>query len=222
MNTTRYEFENCLGGFFQMSTVNARRILPRHLQPIEIQHTRSVLAALAFQFTASEVGPYDELVLAIIAPPLVTPGAALPKAAFYPFMVATSTTAARLRAIQRWHLPHHMSNLDFAFHCDDDSIGVRVTDGGTPALELTVTRHEFAPAANLYHLFTTEAGADKRFKVNVTMRAPHSEHEAERGRLTLFDHALAGRLDCHEVDPIPFREEWYRAGTQVFERLEEV
>ena len=63
MAFTHYGFKNCLGGFFEMSTANARRILPQHLQPIEAQHTRSVLAVMAFEFNASEVGAYDELVL---------------------------------------------------------------------------------------------------------------------------------------------------------------
>jgi hypothetical protein len=80
---------------------------------MEAMHERSVMAVLAFQFTESEVGAYDELVMAVITPPMVVPGKPLPKAAFFPFMVATSTPESRAHAIERWRLPHHMADLDF-------------------------------------------------------------------------------------------------------------
>lgn len=220
MVLTKYQFDICLGGFFQMSTANARDILPAHLQPVEAQHTRSVLAVLAFQFTESEVGAYDELVMAIITPPRVEPGKPLPKAAFYPFAVATSTEASRAHAIERWHLPHYMENLDFEFSGDGDLRTLFVREGGEPVLDLTISAHEFNDAVNAYHVFTVDQGAPQPYKVNVFMRAPHSEHEAERGKLILHEHPMTDLLDRDEVDPTPFREEWYRAGTQTFEELE--
>ena len=39
-----------------MATSDARKILPSHLQPLELQHTRSIFALTAFEFTQSEVG----------------------------------------------------------------------------------------------------------------------------------------------------------------------
>lgn len=220
MVLTRYGFRNCMGAFFQMDTRNARDILPRHLQPIEAQHGRSVLAILAFQFTESEVGAYDELVMAIITPPRVVPGASLPKAAFYPFVVGTSTAAAREHAIERWHLPHHSRDLGFRFQEDESRIGLAVHEGGDSVLELVVSAHEFQPAVNPYHAFTVDGTSGTPYKVNIFMEAPHSEHEAERGKLELYEHPMLDVLDIGEVDPIPFREEWYRAGVQTFEELE--
>jgi hypothetical protein len=222
MVLTKYGFENCVGAFFQMSTEDARRILPAHLEPIEVQHTRSVLAVLAFQFTESEVGAYDELVMAVITPPRVEAGKPLPKAAFYPFMVATSTEASRLHAIERWHLPHYMKDVDFAFTESAGQMEVVVSDDGSPVLELTVTEHDFDPQLNPYHAFTVDGDAGDRFKVNIYMEAPHSEHEFEEGELLLHEHPMTESLTLEEVSTYPFREEWYRAGMQTFEELEKI
>jgi hypothetical protein len=222
MNLTRYGFDCCVGGFFEISTKDARRILPDHLQPVEIQHERSVMAALAFRFSESEVGEYDELVLAVITPPLVESGRALPKAAFFPFMVATSTDASREHAIERWKLPHHPEALDFSFQESDGAMTVVVSDQGEPVVELTVTEHDFAPVTNPYHCFTSgeSVGSEGNFKVNIFMDAPHSEHEEEEGELILHPHPMTSMLTLEEVSSFPFREEWYRAGVQTFEELE--
>lgn len=222
MTLTRYAFQNCLGGFFQMSTANARQILPGHLEPVEAQHTRSVLAVLAFQFTDSEVGAYDELVMAIITPPRVQAGTPLPKAAFFPFIVGTSTERSRRHAMERWHLPHHMDDLEFEFREEADRVSVGISDAGAPVLDLMVSSYEFSPAINAYHAFTVDDAAAQGYKVNIFMQAPHSEHESEVGRLTLHEHPFLSILELDEVDPIPFREEWYRAGIQTFEELEAI
>ena len=98
---TYYGFQNCVGAFFEMPTSDARTLLPSHLEPLEMQHTRSILALTAFQFTQSEVGEYEEIVLAVIVPPMIEVDKQIPKAAFYPFMVGTSSEASRLHAIER-------------------------------------------------------------------------------------------------------------------------
>lgn len=220
MVTTKYGFDNCVGAFFEMSTADARGILPSHLQPLEIQHTRSVLAILAFRFTESEVGPYDELVMAIITPPVVEPGRPLPKAAFFPFSVATSTEVSRAHGIQRWHLPHFPGDVDFDFDEGDGTMEVTVSDGGDPVLEMMVTKREFRETTNPYHCFMVDGGS--RYKVNIFMSGPHSEHEDEAGQLILHEHPITGTLTLDEVDSFPFREEWYRDGVQTFEELEEL
>lgn len=220
MNLTRYGFDCCVGAFFEMATSDARSLLPAHLEPLEMMHTRSVLAVLAFQFTESEVGAYDELVLAVITPPRVEAGRALPKAAFFPFMVATSTEVSREHAIERWKLPHYMKNVDFEFAEGDGTMTVRVTDDDAPVLELTVTEHDFGDALNPYHCFTV--GGDDRFKVNIFMEAPHSEHEEEAGELILHPHPITEGLTIDDVSSYPFREEWYRAGVQTFEEMESI
>jgi hypothetical protein len=218
MNLTRYEFKQCVGAMFEMDTSDARKLLPAHLQPLEVQHTRSVLAVLAFQFTDSEVGPYDEVVLSVVTPPRSDQGKPLPKAAFYPFMLATSTEAARNHAIERWHLPHYMKDLEFSFQEKEGSMLVTVADDSAPVLELSVSEHSFGAVTNPYHCFMVDG--DERLKVNIFMNAEHSQHEEETGELILHDHPLTQGLDRGEVSSFPFREEWYRPGVQTFEEVE--
>ena len=220
MRLTQYEFSQCIGAMFEMSTADARKILPGHLHPLEVQHTRSVLAVLAFQFTDSEVGAYDEVVLSVVTPPRVEAGKPLPQAAFYPFMLATSTEAAREHAIERWHLPHHMKDLDFSFDVADGKIKVTVSDDGSPVLELTVSEHSFAPVTNPYHCFMTNG--DERLKVNIFMNAAHSQHEEETGELLLYEHPMTDPLTLEEVSSYPFREQWYGPGIQTFEEVEQI
>ena len=220
MQLTTYEFKQCIGAMFEMSTADARRILPAHLQPLEVQHTRSILAVLAFQFTGSEVGPYDEVVLSVVTPPRIEPGRPLPKSAFYPFMLATSTEAARNHAIARWHLPHYMRELDFSFDALDGTVKVGVFDEGSPVLELTVSEHSFEAVTNPYHCFMING--DERLKVNIFMKADHSQHEEETGELVLYEHPMTEQLTLVEVSSYPFREEWYGPGVQTFEEVERI
>ena len=220
MQLTKYEFKHCIGAMFEMSTADARKILPAHLHPLEVQHTRSVLAVLAFQFTGSEVGVYDEVVLSVVTPPRVEAGKALPQAAFYPFMVATSTEAAREHAIERWSLPHYMKDLDFSFEGEDGEMRVGVFDDGSPVLELKVSEHAFNPVNYPYHCFMTNG--DERLKVNIYMNAPHTQHEEETGELVLYEHPMTEALTLQEVSSYPFREEWYGAGVQTFEEVENI
>jgi len=220
MEYTYYGFRNCIGAFFEMATSDARKILPSHLQPLEMQHTRSIFALMAFEFTQSEVGPYEEVVLSILVPPMVEAGRPLPKGAFYPFIVGTSSEASRLHAIERWHLPHYMKDLDIGFTPSNGKMEVKVRDEGRPVLDLTVTEYAFEPAKNLYNAFTLDG--DDRFKANIFMEAPHSEHEEERGSLTLYEHPMTAPLTIPEVHTWPFREQWYQAGMQTFEPLEKI
>jgi hypothetical protein len=56
--------------------------------------------------------------------------------------------------------------------------------------------------------------------VNIYMQAPHTEHEEERGSVTLYEHPMTAGLSIDEINTYPFREEWYRTGMQTFELLE--
>ncbi len=218
MDYTYYRFRNCIGAFFEMPTADARRILPSHLQPMELQHTRSILAVMAFDFTDSEVGPYEELVLSVIVPPAVVAGKPLPRAAFYPFIVGTSTEVSRRHAMERWHLPHYMNDISVAFDQSDGQMEVRAREGDRPVLDVMVTEYHYEPARNFYNAFMVDG--DARFKVNIYMEAPHSEHEEERGSITLYEHPMTEPLSIADVATYPFREQWYQAGTQTFEPLE--
>lgn len=215
---TYYGYDICVGGYFEMPTSDARKLLPPHLQPLEVQHERSILAVTAFHFNESMVGAYDEVVLAIVVPPIVETGKPLPKAAFFPFMVGTSTEASRDHAIERWRLPHYMNDVDIDFVTDNGKVTVAVADAGRPVLELMVTDFDFAPSVNAYSCFTVDP--ESRYKVNIFMEAAHTEHEEERGSLTLHRHPMTAGLTLEDVNTYPFREEWYGKGRQTFERME--
>ena len=218
MEYTYYAYRMCVGAYFEMPTADARGLLPAHLQPLEVQHERSILAITAFDFTESLVGAYHEVVLAVVCPPMVEPGKPLPKAAFFPFMVGTSTEASRQHAIERWHLPHYMKDIQIEFNGDSREATVEVRDGNDPVLDLTVTDFDFEQVRNVYSCFSVCDA--ERYKVNIFMEAPHTEHEEERGSLTLHEHPMTSGLTIDEVNSYPFREEWYRAGMQTFEELE--
>jgi len=218
MEYTYYAYRICAGAYFEMPTADAKRLIPDHLQPLEVQHERSILAITAFHFTESLIGTYHEVVLAIVVPPMVEPGKPLPKAAFFPFMVGTSTEASRRHATERWHLPHYRKDLDIRFNESPGEVTVEVRDGGTPVLDLTVTDFEFEATRNVYSCFS--ANDSERFKVNIFMEAQHAEHEEERGSLTLYEHPMTAGLAIDEINTYPFREEWYRSGLQTFEEQE--
>ena len=181
MQLTKYGFENAVAGFFEMPTNDATKILPKHLQSLEVQHQRSILAITAFKFTETEVGSYNEIVLSIIVPPRVDPSKPIPNAAFYPFMVGVTTAESRAHAIKRWHLPHYMKDIDIEFTESQESLLVRVHEKEKPILDLTVTDFSKEPDTLLFNAFTTDE--EDKFKVNIFMQGQHSEHEEETGSL---------------------------------------
>lgn len=220
MEYTYYGFSNAVSAFFEMPTSDARKLLPAHLQPLEMQHTRSILSVTAFNFTESMVGEYNEIVLSVIVPPRVEPGKQLPKAAFFPFMVGTTTDESREHAIARWHLPHYMKAIAIDLKPGDKVMEVAVHDDGRPILDLTVTSHEFSPVRDLYNSFMMDG--DDKYKVNIFMEGPHAEHEEERGRLKLYEHEMTQGLTIPDVSDTAFREQWLRGGLQTFEEMERI
>ncbi len=93
MSLTRYGYRNAINGFFEFPSENARRILPRGIEPVEVHHGSSVLAITVFDFHESEVGEYGEVVYAVLVPPFVREDGRLAKGAFFPWQVTTSTSA---------------------------------------------------------------------------------------------------------------------------------
>ena len=214
---TRYGYRNAISGFFEFPTDNARRILPGHLEPVELHHGTSIFAMTAFDFTESMVGPYGEVVMAVIVSPTVKPGERLPKSAFYPYLVATTTKAARDHAIERWHLPHWMEDVGVQFQQDKGRLTAKVSSGPDPVAELTVTDHSWSPVSHLYQSFMKDGqGA---FLANIVMEGSQSEHEEELGKVVLYEHSFNKDLVISEVYDVPFRELWMKEGRQTFDPL---
>jgi hypothetical protein len=217
MTLTRYGYRNAISGFFEFPTENARRILPRHLEPAELHHGSSIFSFTAFDFTESEVGAYGEVVMSVIVAPLVKPGEKLPKSAFYPYLVATTTRAARDHAIERWHLPHWMEDVGVIFQPQGRTITARVLAEGAPVAELTITDYSWQKVSHLYQSFMKDD--EGAYLANITMEGSQSEHEEETGRLKLYEHPFNKDLAISEIYENPFRELWMRDGVQTFEPL---
>ncbi len=220
MSLTRYGYSNAINGFFEFPTDNARRLLPRHLEPVELHHGTSIFAMTCFEFTESMVGPYGEVVMAVIVSPLVKPGERLPKSAFYPYQVGTTTKAARDHAIERWHLPHWMEDVEIDFERGPGKLGARVRAGGAPVADLNVYDHSWSPVSHLYQSFMKDdSGA---YLAHIEMQGEQSEHEDERGSLKLYDHPFNAGLVIEDVLDTPFREIWMRNGQQLFDPLKQL
>ena len=214
---TRYGYSNAISGFFEFPTENARRILPRHLEPAELHHGSSIFSMTAFDFTQSMVGAYGEVVMSVIVAPLVKPGERLPKSAFYPYLVGTTTRAAREHAIERWHLPHWMEDVQMAFEREGKSLSASVAVDGTPVAELSISDYSWDPVSHLYQSFMKDG--DHSYLANIIMEGSQSEHEEETGQLRLYDHGFNRDLSIADVETVPFREIWMRDGMQTFHPL---
>jgi hypothetical protein len=217
MSITRYGYSNAISGFFEFPTDNAKRILPSHLEPVEVHHGTSIFSMTVFDFTESMVGPYGELVMSVIVAPLVKPGERLPKSAFYPYLVGTTTRAARDHAIERWHLPHWMEDIGVEFRKEGRGITASVSADGAPVAELTISDYSWGPVSHLYQAFTRDG--DSAYLANILMEGEQSEHEEETGKIRLHDHPLNKDLVISEVYDVPFRELWMRDGQQLFDPL---
>jgi hypothetical protein len=217
MSITRYGYSNAISGFFEFPTDNAKRILPSHLEPVEVHHGTSIFSMTVFDFTESMVGPYGELVMSVIVAPLVKPGERLPKSAFYPYLVGTTTKAARDHAIERWHLPHWMDDIEVSFERQGRGISASVRADGAPVAELTISDYSWSPVSHLYQSFMKDGEA--AYLANILMEGQQSEHEEETGKVLLHDHPINKDLDISEVYDVPFRELWMREGQQLFDPL---
>jgi hypothetical protein len=214
----QYHFRHAIGGFFEFPTANARKILPPHLHPVEPHHGQSVLSVMAFDFHNSMVGEYGELILSVLVMPRVAPGAPLPRSAFYPFLLGTTTKASRDHAIERWHLPHFMENIDLSFDAKGEEIHIAAAHGGSPIIDMRITDYDWEKVSHRYQSFMHDT--DGSYMSTIVMESAFSENEEERGEITIHKHAFNSAIDRDGVTTTPFRELWMRDGLQTFHPLE--
>jgi hypothetical protein len=214
----QYHFRHAIGGFFEFPTANARKILPPHLHPVEPHHGQSVLSVMAFDFHKSMVGEYGELILSVLVMPRVEPGTPLPRSAFYPFLLGTTTKASREHAIERWHLPHFMHDIDLAFDTQPDEIRIKAAHGGAPIIDMRITDYDWSQVSHRYQCFTHDATGS--YMATIIMDADFSENEEERGSVTIHQHPFTAAIERDAVNTTPFRELWMRDGLQTFHPLE--
>ena len=214
---TRYGYRDAISGFFEFPTDNARRILPKGMEPIEPHHGTSVLAMTVFDFTESEVGTYGEVVMSVIVAPLVKPA---------------SASRSRPSTPTSWEPPPrpHGTMRSNAGTCPTGwkiwtspsslrpgRMTARVAVKGEPVADLTIADHSWHPVSHLYQSFMKDdSGA---YLANITMEGSQSEHEEEVGQITLHEHAFNASLVLSEIYERPFRELWMRDGVQTFDPL---
>jgi hypothetical protein len=218
MSVGHYAFSTGVSAFFEMATPDAVAVLPSYLQPIEVRHQRSVLAVTAFLFQDTNVGPYTELMFSVIVPPMVAKWGEHAKAGFYPFLAATSSAEARRRRAERFHFKYLDEDIDAQFVETGDRLRVRAFSGGEPLVDFSVTQREWEDTSHLLQGFT--ADGDQRFRTTVQISGQYTVHENERGSMTLFPHPVTQPILSDEIPPYPFREHWFKNGTEVFHTLE--
>ncbi len=218
MSVGSYRFNTGVSAFFEMATSDARAVLPDHLEPIEVRHQRSVLSVTAFLFDDSVVGPYTELMFSVIVPPMVAEWGQHAKAGFYPFVAATSSKEARRIKSERFFFPYHDQDIDAQFIETDDRLRIRVFGGGQPIVDMSVTPGAWETTTHLLQGFMMNG--EQRLRTTLQISGDYTVHENEAGRMTLFPHPMTEGLLRDEVSVEPFREHWFKNGTEVFHKLE--
>ncbi len=213
-----YRFQTGVSAFFEMATADARAVLPKHLEPIEVRHERSVLSVNAFLFDDSVVGPYTEVMFAVIVPPSVAAWGVHAKAGLYPFLCATSNEEARRIKAERFHFPYHDQSIDAQFIETADRLRIRVFGSGAPILDLSVTPESWETTTHLLQGFMMNG--TERLRTILQISGDYTVHENERGEMTLFPHPITTDLLRQDVSPYPFREHWFKNGTEVFHKVE--
>jgi hypothetical protein len=216
----QYQYRHAIGGVFEFPTENARKLLPPFLSPVEMHHGQSVLSVMAFDFSGSQVGEYGELVLSVPVAPRLIPGRPMPRAGFYPFIVGTTTKASREHAIELWHLPHFMEDIDIKFTVSDHEIRAAASQGGNKILDMLITDYEWETVEHHYQAF--EHDATGSYMATMAMNAQFSENEEERGSIEIYPHAFTAGISGAGVNTTPFRELWMRDGFQTFQPLEKI
>jgi hypothetical protein len=215
-----YRFQTGVSAFFDMATSDARALIPSHLEPMEVTHQRSVLSVTAFLFEDSVVGPYTELMFSVIVPPTVAQWGQHAKAGFYPFLAATTSEEARRIKSERFHFPYLEDNIDAQFIEREDELRIRIFGGKEPMLDLRVTPGPWETMTHLLQGFMMNG--EERLRTTLQISGDYTVHENEGGRMTLFPHPFTQELLRQEVSPHPFREHWFKNGTEVFHQLETI
>jgi hypothetical protein len=215
-----FSFRSCAGAFLEIPTDSARDILPADLQPVELHHGAAVLSVMAFDYRDTPFGDYRELVLGIAVAPRVDVGAAMPRSAFFPFALVSTSSGARQFGAEQLHLPYAQEEMELRMQPSDGGVKVVLMDGATPVIEMLATEHEWHPVVHAYQAFMHNASGV--YAADIRMSAQFSENEDERGHVTLHPHALTARLPLADIEATPFREQLMRDGVQLFQQIRRV
>src|SRR5690242_21480568 len=99
MNRVEYGYPLMISASFEIPTEDARRLLPKGVEPLEPWHGASVLTTTLFEFDQSPIGPYQEVVLSLFVAPRLFQGDVFPHAAVAPLRLGSTHVEARRHAI---------------------------------------------------------------------------------------------------------------------------
>jgi hypothetical protein len=221
VSIVEYPFRDALSGFFELPHEVARGLLPHGPEPIEVRHGRAALSVTLFDFTQSPVGPYRELVMALLVAPRVLRGQPLPHGAFHPYLVAATHAAARQHAIERWHLPHYDAEVIIEIDTSEAPLASgRVCDASRrPVMALRVaSAHGFRTTRRRYESFQRDATG--LYVGTFEIAGDLSECEDGGGALELWDHPLHEGSAVWHADPAPFLECWVQNGCESYLSIE--
>ncbi len=218
----QYPISDGINCIFELPTETAKKYLPAGIEPVEANHGVSLIGITMFDFPQSPVGPYQELVVSLYVVPKMGVMEQHPHAAVYPIVVASSNREAREHAIDLWHLPHFMEDiaLEFSTSADGRSITGKVCcHKGQPIVELTVSQTGNWQA--MYQLYQSFQGDHRGSYMGVMdMQGQLSEHDEGTGTVRLHgEHRFFQHVDLSDMETLPFREMWLKAGVESYHEL---
>lgn len=217
MNRVEYHYPRMISASFEIPTEDARKLLPRGVEPLEPWHGASVLTVTLFEFDASPVGPYQEVVLSIFVAPRLIAGDVFPHAAVSPIRLGSTHLAARQHAIDLWHLPHFHEDIRIAFEPSED--GKRMTGRvycprGEEILELNVVQSgAWQNTLRQYQSFQEDETGLYMSKIDWSGFV--NEHEEGIGSVHFRDHRFFHDFPVKLVaGGPPIREIWMQDGLE--------
>jgi hypothetical protein len=217
----QYQISNGINFIFGIPTEIARKYLPTGLEPVEANHGVSLIGITMFDFSESPVGPYRELVASLYVVPRMGIMEKHPHAAVCPIVVASSSREARDHAIDLWHLPHFMEDIDIEFSSAPGGRSMRaIARCHRGQLIVELSTHQPGVAAPMYQLYQSFQGDASGSYVGIMdMRGSLREHEDGTGSVCLHPHRFFDNMDLSVIDTIPFREMWMQEGVETYHDL---
>ncbi len=220
MKLVEYHFPHMISASFEIPSDEARRLMPRGIEPVEAWHGSSVLTVTLFEFDRSPIGPYQEVVLSIFAVPRLIKGDLYPHAAVTPIRLGSTHHQARQHAIELWHLPHFMEDIriDFTESADRTRMTGKVfCPRGEEILELNVSHQAgWHPVTHQYQSFQVDSTGLYMGKIDWIGKL--SEHEEGTGSIRFRNHRFfEGLIEPGAfADSPPMREMWMRDGVEAY------
>lgn len=217
MNLVEYYYPHMISASFEIPTEDARKLLPRGVEPVEPWHGASVLSVTLFEFDQSPVGPYQEVVLSLFVVPRLIKGDLFPHAAVAPIRLGSTHQEARQHAIDLWHLPHFHENIHIEFERSEN--GNRMTGRvfcpeGEEILALHVTHSGvWRDFCQRYQSFQEDETGLYMSKIDWT--GSLSEHEEGKGSVHFQNHRFFNAFPVKlAVNSPPIREMWMQQGLE--------